>query len=77
MGILWLYLFRRRQRAGLLARLHDADLETSVACCLVVPDYRLTDEEAVSIARERIIDAERYPQVAMLVRECWSGSSGR
>jgi len=59
----------RLQRAGLLGRLQDADLDTSVACCLVVPDYRLTDEEAVSIARERIIDAERYPQVAMLVRE--------
>lgn len=59
----------RLQRASLLGRLHDAHIETSVASCLVLPDFQLTEEQAVSVPRERIIDAGRYPQVSGLVRE--------
>ena len=64
----------RLQRAGLMGRLHDARINTSVTSCLVLPDYLLTEEEAVSVPRERIIDAGRYPQVSSLVREWLAGS---
>ncbi len=63
----------RLQRASLLGRLFDAHIDTSVASCLVLPDYRLTEEQAVSVPRERIVDAARYPQIAGLVREWLAG----
>lgn len=63
----------RLQRASLLGRLQDARIETSVASCLVLPDYVLTEEQAVSVPRERIIDAGRYSQVSGLVREWLAG----
>ena len=59
----------RLQRASLLGRLQDARIDASVASCLVLPDYSLTQQQAVSVPRERIIDAARYPQVSGLVRE--------
>jgi Holliday junction resolvase-like predicted endonuclease/phage tail protein X len=66
----------RLQRASLLARLHDARLDTSVASCLVLPDYQLADQQPVSVPRERIIDAALYPQVCSLVREWLAAGKG-
>jgi hypothetical protein len=66
----------RVQRASLLGRLQDARIETSVASCLVLPDFRLADEHAVSIPRERIVDAALYPRVATLAREWLAGGKG-
>lgn len=66
----------RLQRTSLLGRLHDARLDTSVVNCLVLPDYLLTEQQAVSVPRERIIDAARYPQVCGLVREWLAGCKG-
>lgn len=63
----------RLQRSSLLARLQDARIETSVASCLVLPDYLLTGEQAVSVPSERIIDAGRYANVAGLVQEWLAG----
>ena len=66
----------RMQRASLLERLRDARLDTEVGSCLVLPDYRLTSDEVVSIPRERIIDADRFPQIAGLVREWLARAKG-
>ena len=63
----------RLQRSSLLARLQDARIETSVASCLVLPDYLLTGEQAVSVPSERIIDAGSYANVAGLVQEWLAG----
>lgn len=66
----------RLQRAGLLGRLSDAQLDTSVASCLVIPDYLLGAEETVSVPRERIVDAARFPCLASLVREWLAPAKG-
>lgn len=66
----------RWQRGSLLSRLSDARLETSVANCLVLPDYRLSSDDLVSMPRERIIDATLFPQLASLVREWLAGMRG-
>lgn len=66
----------RWQRGSLLGRLSAARLATSVASCLVLPDYQLCDEDPVSVPRERIVDALLYPQLAQLVREWLTGMKG-
>lgn len=66
----------RFQYGGMVSRLKEAGLEAFVASCLVIPDYRLGNEHAVSIPRERIIDADRYPQLANHVREMLSTGKG-
>ncbi len=67
---------RRMQHASLLSRLQDAGLETGVATCLVLPDYHITEGHLVSLPRERIVDAARYPQLTSLVREWLGGTRG-
>jgi len=63
----------RLQRAAMQNRLHEAKLETPMLSCLVVPDYALGDSQVVSIPRDRIIDATRYPDMVTTVRE-WLGT---
>lgn len=66
----------RLQRASLLRRLSDAGLDTNVASCLVIPDYLLGEEETVSVPRDRIVDAARFPRLAGLVREWLAPARG-
>nr|WP_229265232.1 ATP-binding domain-containing protein [Duganella sp. 1224] len=66
----------RLQRASLLGRLQDARIDTSVTSCLVLPDFHLTEAQAVSVPRERIVDAALYPRVATLAREWLAGGRG-
>lgn len=66
----------RVQRGSLLGRLQDAQLDTGLLSCLVLPDWRLTDEHAVSFPRERIVDADRFPRLTTLVREWLAGAKG-
>lgn len=63
----------RCQRSAMLHRLREAKLETPLLCCLVLPDYDLGDSQVVSIPRERIIDAPRYPEMVSTVRS-WLGA---
>ncbi|WP_423680153.1 ATP-binding domain-containing protein [Undibacterium sp. WLHG33] len=61
------------QRSAILHRLREAKLETPLLCCLVLPDYDLGDSQVVSIPRERIIDAPRYPEMVSTVCS-WLGA---
>lgn len=66
----------RVQLAAMLNRLQEAGLDAFVSHCLVIPDYRLGDAHLVSVPRERIIDAERYPQLGTQVRGFLSAGRG-
>lgn len=63
----------RLQRVAMQNRLHEAKLETPMLSCLVIPDYDLGDSQVVSIPRDRMIDAARYPDMVSTVRE-WLGT---
>ncbi|TCS35621.1 nuclease-like protein [Paucimonas lemoignei] len=66
----------RVQLAAMLNRLQEASLDAFVSNCLVIPDYRLGDAHLVSIPRDRIVDAERYPHLGTMVREFLSAGRG-
>ena len=57
------------QRAALLHRLKEAGLHAFVSHCLVLPDYRLQDDDIVALSRDRIIDATDFPFLGARVQE--------
>ena len=63
----------RVQHGAMINRLKEAGLFSSVSVCLVIPDYSIRDGHVISIPRDRIIDAERYPEIGHIVREIFSG----
>ena len=56
------------QHAGFVSRLKQCGLRTSVATCVVLPDYRLKEDEMVSLPRERIIDAADFADIGNAVK---------
>lgn len=59
----------RVQYGAMVGRLKAAQLHAHVTNCLVLPDYRIGDTEAVAIPRERIIDATEFDSLGTRVRE--------
>jgi SAM-dependent methyltransferase len=64
------------QRSAMLKRLQQAGLSTTVISCLVLPDYDLGDGQAISIPRDRIIDAPRYDGMVSMVQSWLDGAQG-
>jgi hypothetical protein len=59
----------RIQYGAFRNRLQEANIETSVNTCLVIPDYILTNEHTIAMPQDRIIDASRYEQLGTYVKE--------
>lgn len=57
------------QYGTMIRRLTAAGLRTDVTSCLVLPDHRLESAQAVSMPRERIIDASDYRHLGERVRQ--------
>ncbi len=57
------------QRVAMQRRLQEARIRPALLSCLVLPDYALGDAAVASVPRERIVDAERYGQLAAIVRD--------
>lgn len=66
----------RFQYGAIVARLKDAGLHTSVASCLVIPDYTVGAAQVVSVPLNRIIDATMYDQLGTHVRAILAASKG-
>lgn len=56
------------QYSCLKARLQQADLAVDVKNCLVLPDYRIGEQEIVGMPRDRIVDATQFDQLGTFIQ---------
>lgn len=59
----------RVQYSAMVNRLSGAGLHAHVTNCLLIPDFRVGDSQSIAIPRERIIDADDYPELGTRIRE--------
>ncbi|MEO6985285.1 MAG: AAA family ATPase [Paralcaligenes sp.] len=60
------------QFSSLKARLQQANLTVTLKNCLVLPDYRIGEQEIVGMPRDRIVDATRFDQLGSFVQSVLS-----
>lgn len=60
------------QYACLRARLQQAHLAVDVKNCLVLPDYRIGEQEIVGMPRDRIVDATQFDQLGTFIQSVLS-----
>jgi len=56
------------QYSCLKARLQQANLAVNVKNCLVLPDYRIGEQEIVGMPRDRIVDATQFDQLGTFIQ---------
>jgi len=67
----------RVQFSAMVNRLSGAGLHAHVTNCLLIPDFRVGTSETIAIPRERIIDAEDYPELGTRIRGMLTTGSSR
>lgn len=60
------------QYSCLKARLDQANLAVAVKSCLVLPDYRIGEQEIVGMPRDRIVDASQFDQLGTFIQSVLS-----
>ena len=66
----------RFQYGAIVNRLKEAGIHPYVTNCLVLPDYKLATGHAVSMPRERIVDADDYDNLGARVTAMMSSGQG-
>lgn len=52
-----------RQRAAIFSSLSKAGIQTNLMNCLVLPDFKISNQQSVALPRERIIDSSNYAEL--------------